>query len=153
MDGHHQVPFRGEPEFFKYPGLLLSDPPVILQCIDHHVPDKVHPSRDPLVREVPHGGACRAEEEVGDVIGRNPVDLFGHTPIEAPEARLHVGDRGVEFGSREGTGQGGVRVAEDNHHVRLLFEQHLLDAGKDLAGLLPVRTGSHPEMIIRFRYG
>jgi hypothetical protein len=60
----------------------------------------------------------RREQEVRQDIGDDPVHLFGHRPIEAPQAGLDVGDRHLELGRDDGGRKGRIDVAVDDDERR-----------------------------------
>ena len=119
--------------------------------IEHDVAG-LHDARDDaLASEVGHGRVGRAEEQARDVIGEHAVDLFGHAPVERAQTRFDVGDRHVQLGRGERSGQCRVRVAVDQHDLG----SHLDDGGGDarqhgrrLAG---VTVGAHPELDVGSR--
>ena len=49
------------------------------------------------------------------MVGEPPVDLLRHPRVEAAQPGLDVGHGDVELGRGQGSGQGGVGVAEDDH--------------------------------------
>ena len=94
-------------------------------CVGHHVADHLAPPGDALALELRRGALVGAQEQGGEPIGLDPVVLFGHRGVEAPEAGLDVRER--HPGGRTGAGGGRVRVAVDEHPVGPLA----LDDGPD----------------------
>ena len=84
----------------------------------------------------------RAEEKRREPVDDDAVELLGHRPVERAQARLDVGDRHAELRGRERAGERRVRVAVDEHPVRLLLEHGALDPGQHARGLLGVRARS-----------
>jgi hypothetical protein len=53
------------------------------QCdIDHDVADQVHAAGDVLASKVFDRRLGRAQKEVGQMIGRDPIELLGHRAVE-----------------------------------------------------------------------
>ena len=74
------------------------------------------------------------EEQVGSVVGEDPVHLLGHAPVEGAQARLHMGHRDVQLRRGERARQRGVGVPVDEDPVWPLGDQDLLDAGQHRPG-------------------
>ena len=75
--------------------------PVSLEAVDHRVADEHDVvAGDALAGEVVDGVGRRHEQQVGDRVGDETVDLFGHLPVAAAQARLDVRHRQVELGGR-----------------------------------------------------
>ncbi len=121
---------------------------VLEKGVDHHVAGEVDARGDALPPQVLHRRLCRAEEEIGDMIGEHPVHLLGHPAVEAPQSGLDVCHRHMEFRRRQGACQGGVRVAVDEHQVGLLGQDHPLDPGEHRPGLAAVGARSDPEVVV-----
>ncbi len=83
------------------------------------------------------------------MVGQDPVHFLGHGPHVTAQAGLHVGDGDVELGRRQGAGQGGVRVAENDHRVGPLAQEHALHAREGAGGLVAVRAPVDPEVKAR----
>src|SRR5256885_16301865 len=60
--------------------------------IVHHVPDEVHPAADALLDEVIDRGLRGTEQERGEVVRDDPIDLLGHRAIEGPETGPDVSE-------------------------------------------------------------
>ena len=67
------------------------------------------------------------EEELGEVVGDDPVDLLGHRAVEAAQPRLDVADRDPELRGAERRRERRVDVAGDEHEVGPLVAQHGLE--------------------------
>ena len=72
-------------------------------------------------------GECD-EEQVGDRVGDDAVDLLGHRAVEAAQARLDVADRDAELRGHERGGERRVDVAGHEHDVGLGVERDRLEA-------------------------
>ena len=57
------------------------------------------------------------EQQVGDRVGHEPVDLLRHRPVEAAEAGLDVRHRDPQLHRRQRAGDGRVDVAEHDRRV------------------------------------
>ena len=68
--------------------------------------------------EVARRRVARAQQEVRQVIGDDPVDLLGHAAVEAAQPGLDVSDGHEQLRGRQRTGQRGVRIAVDQEPVR-----------------------------------
>ena len=60
------------------------------KCVHHHVADQLRALGEPLVVEVGHRRRGRGEEQVGQVVGHDPVALLGHAPVEGAQASFDV---------------------------------------------------------------
>ncbi len=58
--------------------------------VDHHVADQLRPGAETLAGEVLHGRLGRGEEEVGQVVGHDPVALLRHARVERAKPGLDV---------------------------------------------------------------
>ena len=68
----------------------------------------------PFAGQIVNAGGIRNQQQIGDRVGDNPVDLLGHRAVEAAQPRLDVGHRDPQFHRRERRGHGRVDVA--HHH-------------------------------------
>ena len=81
-----------------------------------------------------------ASSRSAEVVGHDPVALLGHARVERAQAGLDVGEPrpaaiGVgELAGDDRRGQRRVRVAVDEHAVRLVLEHDRLEAAQHLAG-------------------
>ena len=122
------------------------------QRVDHHVADAVNLCRfDPLAEQVAIAVFRRREEQVGQLIGHQPVDFFRHRPVARSEPRLDVRDRDEELRADERGGGSRVDVAVDDHQIRLAVEDDRLEAHHDLRRLGGVGAGADREIEIGFR--
>jgi hypothetical protein len=64
------------------------------------------------------------EQDLGELVGDDSVDLLGHRPVEAPETGLDVRERDPELRRSERSGQGRVDVARYEHEVGCLRDEH-----------------------------
>ena len=94
----------------------------------HQVADDVRLAEDALRGK---GGArtvVRAEEEPGQLVDLDARSFLGHRQVSASEPRFDVRERNGRLGRRTRSGERRVRVAVDEHEVRLLTTDDLGDA-------------------------
>ena len=109
------------------------------QRVDHDVADEmdlVCPVALPL--EVLHGIGRRSEEEVAHPVGDDPVDLLGHAPVSAAEARFDVSNEQAALGADQRAGERGVDIAHDDDGVALDLAEQVLESDEHLGGLFGV---------------
>ena len=96
------------------------------KCVDHGIAHQVDAiCGHPLVREMRDGIGAGAQQEIGEAIGDDAVDLLGHRHVEGPQPRLDVSDRHAELARRDRGSQCGVHVAVHDDHLGLGAEQLL----------------------------
>ena len=101
--------------------------------------------RDALTGEIHIGCGGRREEMAAQMVGQDPVNLFGHGAVERAHARLDMGNGDVEFRRCERAGQCAVGVAIDQHQIGSLVEQNGFKALQHAGGLGCVRPAADPE--------
>ncbi len=92
-----------------------------------------------------------AEQELGEPVNQDPVDLLGHAPVETPQARLDVRHRHVQLGRGESCGQGRVGIPVDESPVGADLLDRLLELHEHVRGLPGVRSGTDPEVALGHR--
>ena len=122
------------------------------QRVDHHVAHEVnavvgHSLGPQVVDRVPGGH----EEQPGKPVGEHAVDLLGHSPVPAAEARLYVPHPDAELRRHQGGGEGGVHIAVHQDDVRPIRLQHRLEALQHRGRLDRVRARTHAQMMVRRR--
>ena len=133
MERQEQVAARRQAKARQHVGSLLRDREVLEERIDHAVADDVNPLGHVLPPQILSRGGGRREEQVRQLVRDDPVDLLGHRLIERPDARFDVRKRTIEFAREERARDGRVRVAVDDHEVRLLRDRrHLAHRRRDL---------------------
>src|SRR5690625_5241593 len=111
VQGHAGVALWAEPKLTRHLELFCARP-VPEEGIDHHIPYEVHPLLcDTLALQVLYPRGLSHEEEIGEEIGHDPVDLLGHTSVETPEARLDMCQWYPRLGGDECSGEGRVHIA------------------------------------------
>lgn len=91
---------------------------------------------DTHIAEVVGGFLGRCEQLLADMVRQFPIGLLGYFAVVASEATLDVGQVRVKFAGRERTREDRVRIALDDHDLRLLRSEGVFDAGEHLSGLL-----------------
>jgi hypothetical protein len=123
---------------------------VAAQGVDHDVADEMHPfRRDAFPFQVVQGGALGGEQQVGDLVGQHPIDLFRHGPVETAQAGFHVDHLHALLGRHQGAGDGGIDVAHHQHRPRPLRVQHRFEGAHDLGGLHGMAGGTHLQIDVR----
>ncbi len=97
---------------------------VLPERIDHQVADEVNALRgDALAQQVHASAFFGDEEEVGDGVGDDAVDLFRHGAVEAAQAGLDMHDVDAQFLGDQRRRGGGVHVADDEDGDGLLVDR------------------------------
>ena len=123
---------------------LLSEPE---ERVDHHVADVMDAlARDPFPQQVLDGGRLRGEAVVGQRVGHDAVDLFGHAAVEAAQPGLDVGQGQRHLVGDEAGGDRRRDVTHHHHEIRAGVGQHRGQAHHDLGGLGDDRAGVDPEV-------
>ena len=122
---------------------------LVEQIVDHHVAN-VKDSGWVLAftQQVVDTGRLGTEEPVGDAIGNEAVDLFGHAHVAATQARLHVGHRNVELLGVDGASQCGVHVTHHQHAVGAGLLADLFKGHHDLGSLSRVTAAAGVEVVV-----
>ena len=90
---------------------------------------------DPFSQEIVDAHLGGSTTEVAQVIGDDPVVLFGHRPVVAAEPALDVAEKDAAGIGRQGSGDDGVGVALDQDRPRGILGEvavESLDAFSDL---------------------
>src|SRR5947199_53303 len=117
--------------------------------IIHHVPDQVHSAADPLFGEVIDRGLRGAEEEGGEVVRDDSINLLGHRPIERSQSGLDVSEGPPHLRRDERAGERGVRVSIHQDEVRLLPLEDVFETAHHLRSLPGMTAGSDSEAVVR----
>ena len=118
--------------------------------VDHDVADtEDFVVVDALADQVQVAIFRRREEEVGELVGHEAIDLFGHRAIEGAKPGFDVSDAHVQLGADERRGHRGIDVAVDEHEIRLPFQHDRFEARHDFSRLGGVRPGAHREIDVR----
>ena len=81
------------------------------------------------------------------MVRKDTVNLFRHFPVVAAQPGFHMGDRDMQLGRCKRTGKGGIGVAIDHQHVRLLLKQDLFNLHQHSARLFTVITRTYAKII------
>ncbi len=103
---------------------------------------------DALARQLFGRAGGGAEEQVGAVVGEHAVVLLRHGAVEAAQAGLHVRHAQPQLGCGQCAGQRGVRVAVHQHPIRLLGQQHLLQADQHVSRLPAVAARPDAQRVV-----
>src|SRR2546425_1161357 len=120
--------------------------------IVHHVPDEVHPAADALLDEVVDRGLRGTEEERGEVVRDDPIDLLGHRAIEGPETGLDVSESAAHLRCDESTCERRVRVSVHQDEIGLFALEDVLESVHHLRRLAGVTGASDSEVVIWLRH-
>ena len=105
---------------------------------------------DTFGTQIVGGVAFGGEQEVGDLVGEDAVDLFGHAPVTAAKACLDVRDLNASLDRDERTAQRRVDVADDEHHIGGMVVERLVERSHDAGRLHGVARGADFEMKVGF---
>ena len=106
------------------------------QRIDHGVAGEVDALRcDTFGEQVFRTAGLRHQKSLGDAVGKDPVDLFGHTAVTAAQATFQVDQVDAAFVGGERCGQGAIHITHDHHGVGLLLLHDLFQAQHDVGHL------------------
>ena len=120
-------PQVGENARLRRPGLQPA------QGVDHQVADPVNAARrNVLGEQVGVGILGVGVVQVRGGGGRHAVDLLRQAPVSAAQPRLDMGKRDVADRGRHGACQGAGDVTYDDHEIRLLPLQDLVEAGDNV---------------------
>ena len=92
------------------------------QGIDHHVANQEDAfAGAAFLEQMLHAVFFGDEKVVGNGVGQNAIDLFGHGAVEAAEPGFDVGHADAELHGGERDRDGGIDVADDEDEVGLAF--------------------------------
>jgi hypothetical protein len=111
----------------------------------------IRPLGNALREQILVGVGRRGPQHVGEDVGDEPVQLLGHRPVAAPQARLEMDDGDSELASDHRAGRGRVDVADDDDPVGPVGERHLLIGDHHPAGLLGMAARADSEMVVGLR--
>jgi hypothetical protein len=118
------------------------------QGVDHdvaHAHDTV--SRLALSQQVGVAVGRGREQQRGDAVGDDAVDLLGHVPVARAQAGLGMHHRDVQLGGHQRGRHGGVHVAHHVDQARLTRLEHLLQPHHHRRGLGGVRARAHAQVL------
>ena len=122
--------------------------------VDHRVADEVDPVLgDALAHELRDRLRARREQEVGQGIGDDPVDLLGHGPVVAPQPCLDVGEGTAGLRRHERRGERRVDVTVDHDQRRIELGEGRLEGDEQRRRLAGVRARSDAEIEVRLGQG
>ena len=119
------------------------------QRVDHHVADLADaPVGDAFPAQVLVRVRARREQQVGERVRDEPVDLLGHAAVERAQPGLHVRGPHADLGRDEGRGHRRVDVAHHHQPVGAVGLDHGLEAQHDLGGLRGVALRAHLQVLV-----
>jgi len=129
---------------------IFGDGQKMAKRIDHDVANEINGlAGAAFFEEMLDGVFFRDEKIVGQGIGENAVDFFGHGSVETAESGFDVSDRDAKFYGGERNSDGGIDVADDENEIWLVFEQDRLDALEHFGSLRGVGAGADFEIDVR----
>ena len=103
----------------------LEDPE---EAVDHRVADQLHAvAADSLVGQVLDRVLRGAEQQAGDAVGDDAVDLLGHRPVVAAQSRLDVRNANAAFPRRHRAGECRIDIPGDDHQIGTKFGERVLE--------------------------
>src|SRR5260370_36317572 len=115
---------------------LLGDGQKVAQRIDHHVANHIDAFPWPaFFQKVRNGIFVRYKEIVGERIGQDAVDFFGHASVKAAVSCLVVSYADTKFGGGERNIDGGIDIAYNQTNVRLTVNENRHNAPPKLRWL------------------
>jgi len=129
---------------------LLGDGQKVAQGIDHHVANHIDAFPWPaFFQKVRNGIFFRDKEIVGERIGQDAVDFFGHASVKAAESCLDVSYADTKFGGGERNSDGGIDIAYNQNKVGLPFNENRLNALQNSRCLRSMRARANFEIDVR----
>ena len=119
------------------------------QRVDHrvaHVADAA--GVDALARQVLLGLGAVREQDVGEAVGEDAVDLLGHVPVARAQPGLEVGDRDVSFAAASAQASVELTSPATTTSAGRSSSRMLLEGDQDLAGLLAVAAGADAQRVV-----
>jgi len=108
--------------------------------------------RDTFAKKIVAAALLRDEQQIGDRIGDDAVDLLWHRAIETSKTGLDVSHTDPELDRRECGRHGGVHVADHEDEVRARRDEDRLQPPHHLCRLHRVRGRADFEIEIGRRY-
>jgi len=128
----------------------LGDGQKVAQRIDHHIANhKDAFSGQAFFQKVRNGIFFRDKEIVGERIGQDAVDFFGHASVKAAESCLDVSYADTKFGGGERNSDGGIDIAYNQNKVGLAFNENRLNALQNFRCLRSMRARANFEIDVR----
>ena len=117
------------------------------ECVDHGVADEMDAlGGHALAGEVRDRIGARAQQEIGEAVGDDPVDLLRHRHVEGAQSGFDVCDRDAELARGDGCGEGGVDVAVDDDQLGTSGQHLGFEAHEERCGLLSVASRADTEV-------
>ena len=124
---------------------------LVEEVVDHHVADEVDAVGGvALAQQGLVAGGLGDEEQVGDGVGGQPVDFFGHAAVAAAQAGLDVDEHALQLLGRDGGGQRGVDIAHHQHAMGGMLGEFSLHGHHDPGGDLGLGAAAGLEAGVGF---
>src|SRR5260370_42060906 len=85
------------------------------------------------------------KEIVGEGVGQDAVDLFGHGAVKAAESGFNVGYTDTKFGGGQRGGNGGVDVAHNRNRIGPALDAHRFNGLQDFRAFGGLQTRTELE--------
>ena len=129
---------------------FLCDRKKMAERIDHDIANEIDGlAGAAFFEEVLDSVFFGDEKIVGQGVGEDAVDFFGHGTVKTAEAGFDVGYRNAKFYGGQRDGDGGVDVADHENYIRLVFEQDGFDTLENFGGLDGMGAGADLEIDVR----
>ena len=110
--------------------------PVTQKAVNHDVPDQENfLGRDAFVFQIVDAALLGDEKQAGNRIGQLAIDFLWHSHVEAAQSGLDVRHFNAQLHRCKSCRDGGIHVAHNEYHLRLVVEQNRLKSFHDFAGL------------------
>ena len=120
--------------------------------VDHHVPHVVDVvAVPPLFSQVDDARRFGTEKKRADRVGHDPVDLFGHSPVAAPQTRLDVDERYPQVYRCQTACHRAVDVADHQNHIGVVLFADRFERLHNRGCLGRRRSAVNPQVFVRFR--
>src|SRR5262245_18339985 len=117
------------------------------QGVDHHIADEPRLEfRYAFTRQVRQSSRFGDEQQVGDGISENPVDLLWHCPVETAQTRFDMHDRNTPFNRGERARHRALDISDHHCRGRSILEEMGFVGFENACGLDAVRSRSSTEM-------
>jgi len=126
---------------------FLGDGQKMSKRIDHDVANEIDRfAGTAFLEEMADGVFFGDEEIVGEGIGEDAINFFGHGTVKTAKTGFDVGNWNAEFHGGEGDGDSGIDVADDEDEIGFAFDQNWLDTLENFGGLGGVGAGTDFEI-------
>jgi len=122
------------------------------QRIDHHVAAEVHPLRwNAFALQVGERAAFGRVQAIGELVGDDAIDLFGHLAVIAAQAGFDMRHRNAFLRCDQRAGHRRIDVAHHQHARRPMAVERRLEPPHHFGGLCGVAARADIEIDVRAR--